>query len=96
MVNKDALQQVIDRINQLVADGEITPEEGQRKIAYARSQAEQASEKAVEETDEIVESEEGEVEDVEEEVVEDEEVDEEEVEEEEEEVIETGLYGITR
>ena len=86
MVNKDALQQVIDRINQLVADGEITPEEGQRKIAYARSQAEQASEEAVEETDEIVESEEGEVEDVEEEVVEDEEVDEEEVEEEDEEV----------
>jgi len=84
MVNTDALQQVIERINQMVTEGEITPEEGQRKIAYARSQAEQASEEAEEETDEIVESEEGEVEDAEEEIVEDEEVEEEDVEEVEE------------
>ena len=87
MVNTDALQQVIERINQLVTEGEITPEEGQRKIAYARSQAETASEETVEETEEeVIEDEEGEVEDVEEEV---EEIEEEEVEEpEEEEVVE--------
>ena len=73
MVNKDALQQVIDRINQLVAEDKLTPEEGQRKIAYARSEDEQASEETVEETEEVVESEESEVEEVvEEEVIEEE------------------------
>ena len=85
MVNTDALQQVIDRINQLVTDGEITPEEGQRKIAYARSQADQASEETEEVAEEVVESEEGEVEEVEEEeVIENEEGEVEEVVEDEE------------